>query len=85
MMIGKGQGCVFIAWTENGFVYTEDIKKESIQNVIRILKSFHDDNPLRNGMVSEVLKQQSRIDEGWFLEILSMTEKEGLIKYSEWN
>ncbi|MEC9273738.1 MAG: selenocysteine-specific translation elongation factor [Candidatus Neomarinimicrobiota bacterium] len=66
--------------SENGFVYTEDKKKESIQNIIRILQSFHDDNPLRNGMVSEVLKQQSRIEEGWFLEILSMIEKEGLIK-----
>jgi len=66
--------------TENGFVYTEDIKKKSIHNVIRILQGFHDDNPLRNGMVSEVLKQQSRIEEGWFLEILSMIEKEGLIK-----
>jgi selenocysteine-specific elongation factor len=66
--------------TENEFVYSEDMKKESTQNVIRVLQSFHDNNPLRNGMGSDVLKQQSRIDEGWFLEILSMIEKEGLIK-----
>jgi selenocysteine-specific elongation factor len=66
--------------TESGFVYTEDIKNESMQNIIRILKIFHDNNPLRNGMGSDVLKQQSKIEEGWFLEILSLVEKEGLIK-----
>jgi hypothetical protein len=28
MMIGKGQGCVFIAWTENGFVYAHCLKQD---------------------------------------------------------
>ena len=30
MMIGKGQGCVFIAWTENGNVYAHSLREDGI-------------------------------------------------------
>ena len=28
MMVGKGQGCIFIAWTENGFVYAHRLRED---------------------------------------------------------
>jgi len=28
MMIGKGLGCIFIAWTESGFVYAHCLKQD---------------------------------------------------------
>lgn len=66
--------------TESRFIYSEDKKNESMQRIIKILQIFHKENPLRNGMGMDVLKQHSKIEEGWFLEILSLVENEGLIK-----
>jgi|TARA_B100001996_G_scaffold146839_2_gene111854 selenocysteine-specific elongation factor len=66
--------------TESGLIYTEDIKNDSMQIIIKLLQVYHENNPLRNGIVSDVLKQKSKIEEGWFLEILSFLEKEGLVK-----
>jgi hypothetical protein len=28
MMVGKGQGCIFIAWTENGNIYAHRLKED---------------------------------------------------------
>ena len=30
MMVGKGQGCLFIAWTENGIVYAHRLREDGI-------------------------------------------------------
>ena len=30
MMVGKGQGCFFIAWTENGNVYAHSLREDGI-------------------------------------------------------
>ena len=69
-----------LSTTEKGIVFNDNIIERSNKNIIDVLQKFHNDNPLRFGMGSDLLKQQSGLDESWFLEIISMIEKEGLIK-----
>ena len=66
--------------SENGYVFSQNMKNSDMNKIIEILGDFHGNNPLRSGMVPDVLKQKSGIEEGWFFEILSMIEKQGYIK-----
>lgn len=66
--------------SENGYVFSQNMKNSDMKKIIEILGDFHRNNPLRSGMVPDVLKQKSGIEEGWFFEILSIIEKQGYIK-----
>ena len=59
------------------------MKLISIKNVVETIQNFHDNNPLRMGIGIDLLKQKSELDELWFFEIMSMIEKEGIIKKIE--
>ena len=71
---------LYLITSENGYVFSQNMKNSDMKKIIEILGDFHRNNPLRSGMVPDVLKQKSGIEEGWFFEILSIIEKQGYIK-----
>ena len=69
--------------TKRRIIYTEERKHNSVNDVLEIIENYHEKNPLRRGMGIDLLKQQSKFDELWFFEIISIIEKDGTVKKIE--
>ena len=59
------------------------MKHNSVNDVVEIIENYHEKNPLRRGIGIDLLKQQSKFDESWFFEIISIIEKDGTVKKIE--
>ena len=69
--------------TKRRIIYTEEMKHNSVNDVVEIIENYHEKNPLRRGIGIDLLKQQSKFDELWFFEIISLIEKDGTVKKIE--
>ena len=69
--------------TKRRIIYTEEMKHNSVNDVVEIIENYHEKNPLRRGIGIDLLKQQSKFDELWFFEIISLMEKDGTVKKIE--
>jgi len=69
--------------TKRRIIYTEEMKHNSVNDVVEIIENYHEKNPLRRGIGIDLLKQQSKFDELWFFEIISIIEKDGTVKKIE--
>ncbi len=66
--------------TQNQIVFIDEMMDHSIKRVVDILVKYHEKNPLRKAMGSDLLKQGTGMNPDWLHDVLAVLKKKGTIR-----
>jgi len=66
--------------SKHSMIYTEKNLEECSKLILNILERFHEKNPLRKAMGSDILKQETGLNEKWLTELLEILETDGSVR-----
>lgn len=66
--------------SKRSFVYSLENLKDDTEKLFKLLKNYHEQFPLREGMSMELIKQETGFRDQWQEEILNMLIEQGQIK-----
>jgi len=66
--------------SRRSFIYSDDNLNTCSELIVKSLEQFHEKNPLRKAMSTDVLKQETRLSEKWLTELLGIMEKDASIR-----
>jgi len=66
--------------SRRSFIYSDENLNTCSELIIKSLEQYHEKNPLRKGMSTDVLQQETRLSEKWLTELLGIMEKDASIR-----
>ena len=66
--------------SRRSFIYSDDNLNTCSELIVKSLEQFHEKNPLRKAMSTDVLQQETRLSEKWLSELLGIMEKDASIR-----
>ena len=68
--------------SRRSFIYSDENLNTCSELIIKSLEQYHEKNPLRKGMSTDVLQQETRLSEKWLTELLGIMEKDASIRFA---
>ena len=66
--------------SRRSFIYSDDNLNTCSELIVKSLEQYHEKNPLRKAMSTDVLQQETRLSEKWLTELLGIMEKDASIR-----
>ena len=66
--------------SRRSFIYSDENLNTCSELIIKSLEQYHEKNPLRKAMSTDVLQQETRLSEKWLTELLGIMEKDASIR-----
>ena len=66
--------------SRRSFIYSDENLNTCSELIVKSLEQYHEKNPLRKAMSTDVLQQETRLSEKWLTELLGIMEKDASIR-----
>jgi len=66
--------------SRRSFIYSDQNLNTCSELIVKSLEQYHEKNPLRKAMSTDVLQQETRLSEKWLTELLGIMEKDASIR-----